>query len=47
MNLFMKTQHKKNKDTMKLIIFPNQCKDQFQNFQEIGKKKKITMRKLE
>lgn len=36
----MKTQHKKNKDTMKLIIFPNQCKNQFQNFQEIGKKKK-------
>ena len=43
-NLVRKTHHQKNKDEMKLIIFPNQCKDQFQNFQEMGEKK-IAMRK--
>ena len=35
-NLVRKTHNQKNKDEMKLIIFPNQCKDQFQNFQEMG-----------
>lgn len=45
-NLFMKTQHKKNKNKMKLIIFPNSVKINFKTSRK-SKENKITMRKLE